>query len=445
MFILRDIFKPLQDEFSDCKLGQKRASWFAYTLLAVIIPFTSSITSNLLRSLQTLFGIRITQRCFYTFMASSMLPWQSLWLRLWRLIPEPLTGGRLLVAPDDTISSKTGRKIFGCGFFHDHTAKINQPSYPWSQCIVNTGLIKLIKGRWACLPLAFRFYCMKKDIGAKTVNTKFGKASLNFETKMEQAAVMLESLASCFAGTRILVVTDSWFGNNGLWKLLPQQDGAQFGLLSRLRSNNTLYDMAKPRKAKQRGRSRKYGDRLGSVSECAEQYRHKAKPVEVFLYGKNREVLVCEKVLMLRTLKTTVRVVWAYRKTQWVAFFTTDLSLSVPQIISFYGARWKIESGFKELKQEIGSQKSQTRNAHSVLNHLNFCMMASTIIWIYAAKIKPEPERRHKVKGRTSFAFSDVRRLVANAALDEDFHKVLPVQRQNPINSFIPVLLRMVA
>jgi hypothetical protein len=35
-------------------------------------------------------------------------------------------------------------------------------------------------------------------------------------------------------------------------------------------------------------------------------------------------------------------------------------------------------------KQEIGSAKTQIRNAHAVINHLNFCMMASTVTWIYA-------------------------------------------------------------
>jgi len=45
-----------------------------------------------------------------------------------------------------------------------------------------------------------------------------------------------------------------------------------------------------------------------------------------------------------------VRVVWVFRKTQWIAMFTTDLELSETQIIEYYGARWKIESGFKELK-----------------------------------------------------------------------------------------------
>jgi len=39
------------------------------------------------------------------------------------------------------------------------------------------------------------------------------------------------------------------------------------------------------------------------------------------------------------------------------------------------GARWKIESGFKKIKQEIGAGSSQMRNEQSVKNHLNYCMM----------------------------------------------------------------------
>ncbi len=64
MFILRDILSPLQDSFSDTKLGRKRAQWFTYTLLSVIIPFTSSMTSNLLRTLRTLFGLTLDQGRF---------------------------------------------------------------------------------------------------------------------------------------------------------------------------------------------------------------------------------------------------------------------------------------------------------------------------------------------------------------------------------------------
>src|SRR5918996_5260676 len=124
MFILRDLLSALQAPFAGSKLGRERSLWFMFTLLAVIVPFTSSMSSNLLRSLQTLFGLDVGGRRFYTFMASPKIPWKGLWQLLWRLIPEPTVEGRLLVALDDSIN-KTGRQIFGCGFFHDHTAKLN--------------------------------------------------------------------------------------------------------------------------------------------------------------------------------------------------------------------------------------------------------------------------------------------------------------------------------
>jgi hypothetical protein len=99
MFILRDLLPPLQSAFSATPLGRERAQWFLSTLLAVIVPFTSSMTANLLRTLTTLFGLSLSQRRFYTFMASPTLPWDRLWRILWGLIPAPLTDGRLVLAP----------------------------------------------------------------------------------------------------------------------------------------------------------------------------------------------------------------------------------------------------------------------------------------------------------------------------------------------------------
>jgi hypothetical protein len=51
----------------------------------------------------------------------------------------------------------------------------------------------------------------------------------------------------------------------------------------------------------------------------------------------------------------------------------------------------------------------------------------------------------HKVKGRTSFAFSDVRRIIAEAALSEDFEGVCPKPTSPPNKSLVAALLRMVA
>jgi hypothetical protein len=238
MFIIKDLLTPLQEQFSNTKQGQKRKIWFAYTLLAVIIPFTSSITSNLLRALHTLFGLEIKSQRYYSFMASSTLPWNALWEKMWSNIPEPATDGMIITALDDSINPKSGKKIFGCGYFHNHATKGNGSSYPWSQCIVAVGLLKKVKSRWACLPMSFRFYMMEKDIKAESVTAKRKGAVVEFESKMEQAATMLLGIQKHFK-QKVLAVSDSWFGNDGLWSRIGRGEHG-INLLSRLRTNIVL-------------------------------------------------------------------------------------------------------------------------------------------------------------------------------------------------------------
>lgn len=444
MIILQDILGKLKDEFAHSRKATERGIWFVYTLVAILMPFTSSRTSNILRCLKTLFGFSgIRKKRFYTFMASPKIPWKGLWQTLWKMIPDPLTDGRLLLALDDCINPKTGKKIFGCDKVFDHAAKQNQSKYPWAQNIVAIGLLKTVKRRWACLPLSYRFYHLKKSIGA--INRTFSGHKVAFETKLAQAADMITEIAGAFGSAPIITITDSWFGNNGLWKPLHHELGERFHLISRLRANNTLFDLPGARRKKGAGRPRKYGKQLGNASSLAVAFKVLAGEYLVNLYGRKRTVLACDCVVMLKTLKCPVKVVWIYRKTRWVALFSTDLTLSVSQIIEYYGARWKIEAAFKELKQDIGSSETQTRHPVAVMNHLHFCMMATSVAWIYASRLAKTPNRRHVVKGRDHFAFSDVRRSVAKAAMDDNFGVLFPVPHKSAVNSLVAVLLRLAA
>ena len=444
MLILNNLLKKLKDEFSNSRKADELGTWFVYTLLAIIIPFTSSKTSNILRCLNSLFGFTgIRKKRFYRFMASPKIPWQRLWKCLWRLIPEPLTNGRLILVLDDYINPKTGKNIFGCAKVFDHAAKQNQSKYPWAQNVVVLGLLKMVKGRWACLPLSHRFYHLKKTVEHEKLASI--KPEIKFETKLEQAVHMITDVAETFPQTKILATTDSWFGNSSLFNPLRQKLGQAFHLLSRLRANSNIFDLPDAYAPKSPGRPRKYGKKLGNAASLAAKYLPLAKEYDVNLYGRTRTVLAFDRIVMLKTFKTEVRVVWVYRKTQWVAFFSTDLTLSEQEIMEYYGARWKIEAAFKELKQDIGSAETQTRHPNAVMNHLHFCIMATTLTWIYASRLEKTPNRRHTVQGRNHFAFSDVRRLITEAALDDNFSSRFPVPQKSVVNSLISELFRMAA
>jgi len=117
MDTLHQIFNDFKDNFGQTREADERGTWFIYTLLALIIPFVSSKSSNLLRCLHTLFGLtHITKRRFYTFMASPKIPWDRLWLCIWKAMARRLTEGRMLIALDDYINPKTGKKVFGPTF-----------------------------------------------------------------------------------------------------------------------------------------------------------------------------------------------------------------------------------------------------------------------------------------------------------------------------------------
>ena len=112
----------------------------------------------------------------------------------------------------------------------------------------------MVKNRWACIPLAFQFYIPLKTILAEKLNSKISGKVVTFKTKMEQSANMILRIAKHFSSHPVLVVADSWFGNNGLYKLLNGQTDNPIYLLSRLRVNNNLYGLPGKKKNNTRGR-----------------------------------------------------------------------------------------------------------------------------------------------------------------------------------------------
>ncbi len=300
MPILPALATELQCLFPATDKGQERWRWFLLTLQAILVPITASRTSNLLRTIATLFGVQIGQSPYYAFMASAKLRWTGVWEVLWRAIPDPLTDGRLLLALDDSINPKTGHKVFACQTTFDHAAKTNQSPYPWAQTIVTVGLLKQIHGRWSCLPLAFAFYFCLQTLAASCIRVR-GEAVV-FQTKFAQAVRLISALAKVFAKPPMLVVADSWFGNKGLLQPLRAALGPRAHLLSRLRVNAALYAPPTPTPGAP-GRPRKYGAPLGNAAQLAATQRGEARAYTLKLYGRVREVMAGDRLVMLKTLR----------------------------------------------------------------------------------------------------------------------------------------------
>ena len=395
-------FKDVIETISE-GIPKYRKAIFKALIIGMIVGESNKCISGIFRMFELLmFSMGISRRCFYGFLQSGKLPLGKVWDKLLGMFGESLvTAGRLILLLDDTTYGKTGRKIAGCDSHYDHASKINSSKYIHGHCRVLLGVLAFIHNRWACLPISNGLYRLKKSVDKS-----------QFKTKIEIAGKLIRQASERFS-CNILIATDSWFGNKSLIKALGKELVERINILTRLRKDTRLYDIFVESNTGKRGRKRKYGKKLPKLSEMAESLERIRDTL--LIYGRNRECEYSEFIARHKGFMRQVKVVLIYNRNGYIfPIVSTDLSLSAKQMIEYYSARWKIESGFKELKHELGAIDNQARKRESVENHFELCSIAQTAAWLYVLKQTKAPERKYISARSSLFTFGDIRRKISN-------------------------------
>ncbi|NRA90860.1 MAG: transposase [Simkaniaceae bacterium] len=410
-------FSSLLNQLS-VDFSQYRRSIFRCLIIGMTCSSSKKCVSAIWERFAPLFGGKgITQRRFYGFLNSSKLPWNKIRLSSIRTMGDDiLTEGKLLLAADDTIYGKSGTKIEGAATHFDHAAKQNSSKYIWGHCRVATGILSMVKGRWAFLPLLQDNYISKKQL-------EKGKG----QTKIELTVKHILQIADDFKNREILLTCDSWFGVKNLVKAVCDTSREHsINILSRLRINSSLCELPEG-KSTGRGRPKVYGRKIESVSALAAVLKTSSKLAKIFMYSNTREVQYSETIVMSKALQRKIKIIFVYRKNGFVfPIFTTDLELSAEKAIEYYAARWKIEAGFKELKHELGALDNQSRKKNAVENHFNLACTAMTLVWTYAMKQDSAPDRR--IQNSRHYSFADIRAQIEKELMAEatNFNKLCP-------------------
>ena len=410
-------FRSLLNQLSE-ELPQYRRTIFRSLIIGLICSNSKKCVSAIWERFGLLFGgSEITQRRFYGLLNSAKIPWKKIRLSLIRSMDDDiLTEDKILLAADDSTYGKSGKKIEGAATHFDHAAKINSSKYIWGHCRVVTGILSMVKGRWAFLPLLQDNYIPKKQL-------KNGDGKTKIELAIEQA----QQIAQDFTNREILLTCDSWFGVKTLVKALCDTSRERsIHILSRLRINSSLCEFPESQTGG-RGRPKKYGAKIESVTALAMKLKPSASSAKIFMYSKNRDVQFSETIVMSKALQRKIKIIFVYRKNGYIfPIFTTDLELRAEKAIEYYAARWKIESGFKELKHELGVLDNQSRKINAVENHFNLACSAMVLVWIYAMKQKSAPDR--KVQSSHHYSFADIRAQIEKELMDEatNFNKLCP-------------------
>jgi hypothetical protein len=271
----------------------------------------------------------------------------------------------LLLAVDDTAHRRRGRKVHGVGWIHDGSAPSrNKLAFGHRWVVVGVIVRLAFMSRPVCLPVLCRRWQGK------------GTAST-----VELAAQMITTIAARVPGRRLHVVADAAYHGKSL-RDLP----ATVTWTTRLPRNAVLSQRA-PGPTGRRGRPRVKGDRIGTPAQAATTCVWRT--VSVARYGRSDTVSVavfeCLWYGVFGSLPVRMVLVRDRDKGPMLALVTTDLSVTVVDLVARYAARWAIEVTFFDTRQTLGVGQARNRTAQAVDRTWAFGMYVYTVVVIWYA------------------------------------------------------------
>jgi hypothetical protein len=154
-------------------------------------------------------------------------------------------------------------------------------------------------------------------------------------------------------------------------------------VVSRLRKDAALWTVPGPRMPRRRGRPPVYGEsRIELVKRAGQRRGWKTGVFE--LYGKRAKKRYKTFEATWRPAGGRIRVVLVAEPSGWVAFFCTDVSASVAEILSTVADRFSLETAFRDCKEIVGAGQQQVRFVWANIGAFHICLWTFTMTEAWA-------------------------------------------------------------
>lgn len=359
---------------------------------------------------------------FYNFFSRSAWTVQDL---AHRVAVELVVGlnlaGELQLIVDGTLLHKSGKHVFGIGWFHDPVASTKKRE------------VTALGNKWVVLCLAVpipgthKIFCL--PIHAMQQMPGKGKPA-----EAELARRMLQDVQRWFPERRLLLVADGGFSAKTLLRELDEW----VRYVGLMRGDAALHEVAiPPRRKGQAGPHRKQGLRLPAPRDVAKKAdaarsknsRWRWKTIKAYAYGQERRFQVC-------SFRATWPKVFGNRPIQIVIcraldegydevyLYTTDLEASPQWVVETYAHRTAIEALFKSSKQVMEIQKPQhwCRASIEKLAPWVWLMQSMVALWyLEHGRYLPAAKAARRAMGdwETEWSFRHMLRLLRRLTIRE--------------------------
>jgi DDE superfamily endonuclease len=319
------------------------------------------------------------QRC-YTTVAAAGKQADLIAARLLHEVVKPLVADRprITLAIDDTPTPRYGPLVQGAGIHHNPTPGPAGAPYVYGHIWVVLGLLA-VHPTWGviALPLLARMYVRAKDLSG--INPKHRP---EFHTKLELAVELLRWARTWlrYTGKPLWVVVDGAYAKA---PFLKPAMALGMTVVSRLRKDAALWTVPGPRAPGQRGRPRIYGASRIELAKRAGQRRGWTTGSFV-LYGQWVRKRYKTFEATWKPAGGLIRVVLVAEPTGWVAFFCTDVTASVAEILTAVADRFALETAFRDGKEVVGAGQQHVRFVWASIGAFHLCLWTFTMTEAWA-------------------------------------------------------------
>jgi hypothetical protein len=286
--------------------------------------------------------------------------------------------GPLYLVVDDTLLHKSGKHVWGLGWFRDAVASTPK------RTVIASGNHWVVMGLAICIPGTNKIYCLP-------IHAKLHRSGKGRSGEAALAKQMLDDVLAWFPDRKFIFLGDGAYSA----KVLLGALNPRITYIGVMRGDAAVYDPRPPKSRKGKGGPKpRKGPRLPSPREAVKKAdRRRGGPwawrtIKAAAYGTRRtfKVLSYEAVWPGVLRLTPIRVLLIrdpLGRLKDAYWFTTDLSADPAEIIETFSRRWSIEVAFKASKQvmHIESPQHWCRQSIEKLSPWVWLMQSAIGLW----------------------------------------------------------------
>ena len=286
--------------------------------------------------------------------------------------------GKLRLIVDDTLLHKSGKLVFGIGWFHDGAASTQ------TRVATSLGNSWVVLGLAVSVPFTDLVFCLP-------LHAKLRRAGKEHPGPAELARQMLQEVLAWFPDREFVLIGDGGYSSGKLLKDLDRR----VSYVGLMRGDAALHSPKLARRPKSKsGPKPKYGPRIASPREKSKQADRKKskksswKRIQVLAYQEERsfDVLAYEAVWPKVCGQRPIRVVLCraldagYNE---VYLYTTDLTADAAWVVQTYAKRTSIEGAFKNSKQVMQIEKPRHWSRSSIEKLAPWVWLMQTLVTVW--------------------------------------------------------------